>query len=137
MKKLFFILLVSFASRSFGQSIDWQQTHGWKIYVLRDKKGMRTAVDSLKYFRSITLDDDSVKYFLVDAKEIARSDEPVWMGANILSDVDSSGLFRKIDASVYGGFFYDEQSKKYFQLSGELKEVWMRYLNRKEEEMQP
>jgi hypothetical protein len=133
MKRSFFILFLFVASRSSAQTINWQRTSEWKLYELRDKKGMRTPVDSLKYFRTIMLDDDSVRYFLVDAKEISRGDEPVWMGAIILSHVDSSGIFRKVDASVYGGFFYDEQTGKYFQMRQEAKERWIEYLERQGE----
>jgi len=133
MKKLFFILLLFSASYSFSQSMNWQQMRGWKIYDLHDKKGMRTPVDSLKYFRSITLDDDSIKYFLLGATEIHHGDEPVWMGAIILSGVDSSGIFSKVDVSVYGGFFYDEKTRKYYQVRDEVKEEWMEYLTNKGE----
>jgi hypothetical protein len=132
MRKLFFILFVFSASQLPAQTINWQQTRGWRIYDLHDKKGMRTPIDSLKNFRSIALDDDSVKYFLTDVREIHHGDEPVWMGAIIVSCIDSSAVLRKVDVSVYGGFFYDEQLKKYFQLRDNVKQEWVEYLESKE-----
>ncbi|HLY68738.1 MAG TPA: hypothetical protein VKR53_03345 [Puia sp.] len=131
MKKLFLFVFVFFALHASSQTRDWQKTRAWKIYDLRDKKGMRMKADSLKQFRSMVLDDDSVKYFLKGEREIPHGDEPVWMGAIILSCLDSSGIFLKVDVSVYGGFFYDEQFKKYFQVRDEVKEEWMAYLDRK------
>lgn len=130
MKKLSFILFVLFASNSFSQTINWQPMHDWKVYDLRDKKGMRKPVDSLKYFRGNALDDDSVKYFFNSVAEIIHGDEPVWMGAIILSCIDTSGIFRKIDVSVYGGFFYDEKTRKYFQVRDDVKAEWLEYLER-------
>src|SRR5580698_4454148 len=100
MKQLFFIVFVFFSSQSFAQTVNWQQAHGWRLYNLRDKKGMRVRVDSLQQYNSVMLDDDSVKYFLLGATEIHHGDEPVWMGAVIISCIDSSGDFRKIDVSV-------------------------------------
>jgi hypothetical protein len=136
MKKLFLILFLFSASYAFSQTINWQQTHGWRLYHLHDKKGMRVLPDSLSLANSRALDDDSIQFFLSGVSKIQRGDEPVWMGAIILSCLDSTGSFRKIDVSVYGGFFYDEQLRKYFQVREEIRTAWLEYLTGKLEEME-
>ena len=85
-------------------------------------------VDSLVFLRSRALAGDSVRQFLDSAEALPSGVRPAWMGGFLVTCV-FHGEVRKIEVSSYGGFFYDQGSKTYFQLPGEKKDEWFTYLN--------
>ncbi|HTQ65780.1 MAG TPA: hypothetical protein VMI12_13345 [Puia sp.] len=48
----------------------------------------------------------------------------VWMGLYVATYSDEKKNIRKIDISVYGGFFWDENSKSYYEVEDLLKSNW-------------
>jgi hypothetical protein len=129
MKFLFFICLVFLAEVVFSQSINWQKAHHWKIYDMRDQKGLRVPVDSLFNFRSINLGDDTIYYFLRDAELWPPEKYSLWMGEFVVSFEDDQGILRKVDISMYAGFFFDELTKRYYQIKDAERRDWLDFFN--------
>jgi hypothetical protein len=120
----FIVLNTTFAQAQ----VNWQETTDWKIYNPRSLNIFTMPVDSLIYLRSRALAGDSVRQFLDSVKALPSGVRPAWMGGFLVSCFFHGGM-RKIEVSSYGGFFYDQVSKKYFQLPAEKKDMWFTYLN--------
>jgi hypothetical protein len=87
----------------------------------------KIPIDSLGSFDSLKLNQDTVKSYLTTARILDPKDQGVWMGGYITT-CELDGKPRKIDFSNYGNFFYDENSKTYYQLSESKSEDWNAYL---------
>jgi hypothetical protein len=111
-----------------GQDINWQKASNWKIYRISGDKGLGYSVDTLQTFPFIELIDDSFHYFMKQIEALPKENRPVWMGAYYASCVIENKV-HKIDFSVYGGFFYDESTHRYYQLPMYLKNDWLDWLN--------
>jgi hypothetical protein len=128
MKNMLWIyLLIQFLSAT-GQEIDWQKASDWKIYKVSGDKGLGYSVDTLRKCSFIEMMDDSVHYFMKQVEALPKENPPVWMGAYYASCVIESKV-HKIDISVYGGFFYDELTHRYYRLPMHLGNDWMDWLN--------
>ena len=114
-----------------GQKPEWGEATEWKLYDIHTNKAFAYNADTLHNFKSIQLDKDSMNTFLSNVSEILNDDGPVWMGFYVASCKLQDGILRKIDISVYGGFFYDEKSKTYFQLAKYFSNDWLNYLRDK------
>ena len=109
--------------------LSWDSTKNWKIYKLRDLTAVvQVPIDSLKFLKSTSLDDDSMHIFLSRAKELSTG-SPAWMGCYLTSYETSDGKIRKDIVSYYGGFFYCPAEDTYFQLDAEATHVWLEYLS--------
>jgi len=111
-----------------GAQVSWKETTDWKIYNPGRLNIFTVPIDSLVYLRSRNLPTDSVRQFLDSVKALPSSVRPAWMGG-FLATYIFHGDLRKIEVSSYGGFFYDQRSKIYFQLPAEKKDEWFSYLN--------
>jgi hypothetical protein len=129
--KTIIISLICFSSLPvLAQQKDWSNMHNWKLYSLRDDPAMRCPLDSLQFLKSVALKRDSINYYLNQSSAMTVKSNPVWMGAYILSFNDSSGMLHKIDVSVYGGFFYLEDSKTYYEIPRSLRKPWINFIER-------
>lgn len=119
--------------RGYGQAVDWGKTGHWKLYDVKGQKPFAVKVDSLAAYSSAQLNDDSVHWYLQFAKQWPKEKTSVWMGAFVAS-YELDGVIHKVEISMYGGFFYDETEKRYYQLEELVKQRWMEWLNGKMEE---
>jgi hypothetical protein len=111
--------------------IDWKKTKDWRLYYIRSKKGFLFSSDTLKNFKSVRMDQDSMKLFIATATEIPADRTPVWMGYYIASCRLPNDTLIKIEISQYGRFFYSDVEKRYYQLSDEMQDSWLAYLTAK------
>lgn len=112
-------------------SIDWTKTKDWRLYYIRSKKGFSYSADTLRNFKSVTMDGDSMMTFLKTASEIPPEKTPVWMGYYIASCRLSNDSLLKLEISQYGRFFYYEGERRYFQLAQERQDNWLAFLTTK------
>ena len=127
MKYIFIIFLINY-SCSFGQTSSFERSQKWKLYDVAGSNLFKYSTDTLKRFSFYNLNDDSVRDFLKGIREIPADDAPVWMGAPHIATYEIDGLINKVDISLYGGFFFDEKSKKYFQLPNNNIDSWHSYI---------
>jgi len=127
MRQLILALLVLTTTLTEAQ-VNWKETTDWKIYNPGRLNIFTVSVDSLLYLRSRALPGDSVLQFLDSVKPLPKTVRPSWMGGFLVTCV-FHGQVRKIEISSYGGFFYDQESKNYFQLPAEKKDEWFTYLS--------
>jgi hypothetical protein len=121
------LLLLSMSNTTPAQNNLWQHSTGWTIYNIRGAKFYKIPLDSIGNYRNMRLNDDSMRVFLSQSVEISRDSTPMWMGAYVTTCfIDHKK--RKIDISSYGGFFFDEGSKKFFALSPNKQKGWLNYL---------
>ena len=71
---------------------------------------------------------DSINNYLGKAYELPKDKNPMWMG-RYLCTCEIVGIRHKVYISVYGGFFFDEFTKKYFQISKEAVDDWINFWN--------
>jgi hypothetical protein len=84
--------------------------------------------DSMQYIRSKPLNIDSMAYFLQSVTLLPANKPAAWMGAYLVSCEIPQSNTRKILISTYGGFFFDETDKSYYQLPRDLRTDWLNYL---------
>jgi hypothetical protein len=114
---------------SHGQSqINWQKTTNWRIYRITGKVLFSVSIDSLNVFKSYPLQLDSIVDFLDSVNPLPVDVKPVWMGGQVATYI-YNGKMRKILISDYAGYFYDQTSGTYFQLSAKKKDDWIGYIN--------
>ena len=131
MKQVIIILSVLlFCNLSFSQVISYEDSKNWKLYNLSKPEDFNASIELLKQARSVILEDDSMRIFLEKISEIPVGHEPVWMGYYIVS-FEKDGIIGKLQVGQYGGYFYDEKFKKYYQLPLELRKDWLNYLSAK------
>ena len=129
MKSVILILSFLIVRFSFAQFIKFQTPNNWQLYDIHKSGSLRYSVDTLKTFNHIDLPGDSMLYFLKNIKAWPKDQSAAWMGTFIASCEINKEL-RKIDISVYGGFFYDEHDKQYYEIPKAIRNDWMDYLNR-------
>lgn len=122
---LFFALIISTLVSCSGQ-VEWSKANNWKIYRIQGPSVFGIDTDTLKHIKSYDLNQDSINSFLGGLKELHN--KPVWMGAYVAS-YNFNGEIRKVEISQYGGFFHDDLSGKYFQLSEDNRDAWLDYLH--------
>jgi len=129
MRTFLSILLVVSSLHSFSQNQIFGKAKNWRLYKVEGNKAFNCPVDSLKAMESILLDIDSVNIFLKSAISWPKEKYSLWMGSWLASFEDENGNLHKIDISMYGGFFYDELLKIYYQVSEEHKKEWLQFIN--------
>lgn len=120
----FFLILTCSAT---GQEIKWQTSDDWKLYGINNEIALRYSVDTLANFPFVEINRDSVLLFLKGAKSWVKGKTSMWMGAYYATCV-IAGVVHKIDISVYGGFFYDEMDKHFYQVPLHLIDKWKEWL---------
>jgi hypothetical protein len=131
MKMAIFTAIIVFMSMgtAFAQELDWQKANNWKIYSINQFAVFNYPPDTLKNFRSVDLNDDTIKSFLIKVRKLSKEESPVWMGLYFLTCQILNEPVRKVEVSVYGGFFYDEFTKTYYELPEEIRGSWLDYLS--------
>ena len=115
-------------STIFCQSINWQKTSHWKLYNIRDDNACGYSFDTLSQFKSTDMDSSKMQVFLRNVKVLSTPKYAMWMGLYVTTCQLEDGTIRKIDISKYGGFFYDEKKKSYYELPSELSDEWLKYM---------
>ena len=110
----------------YGQVV-WKKAQNWKVYNVGDLS-FAISLDSLKGKKYRQLNTDSMKYFLDSVTLLPNNIQPGWMGVYLTSCV-IEGEIRKVLISYYAGFFYDEKSRRYYQLPASKKDDWRNYLD--------
>ncbi|MEO9210146.1 MAG: hypothetical protein ABI208_03560 [Ginsengibacter sp.] len=129
MKYISVIISLCFITNCLSQSINWKDAKNWKLYSVRDGSAFRYSIDTLKNFESIDLDYDVMQSFLSNVIEWPKDKFSLWMGLYVVTCELPTKEVRKIEISVYGGFFYDEKTKTYFQLPESIKNDWLEYFS--------
>ena len=131
MKIAYLLILVGLSYRACkAQEEPWSKTKSWKIYSITGPAVFTCPVDSLKTARSISLDPDSVQYYLKNMQLLPEDKKPTWMGAFLGSYQSGDGKINKIEIGAYGGYFYDVTSDKYFALPRNLIRPWQKFIAR-------
>jgi hypothetical protein len=108
----------------------WDSTVNWRIYKLADFKTVfRIPSDSLIYFESAALNDDSIHRFLSGASKFQG--DHTWMGCYLVSYKMPDESVRKVIISHYGGFFYAPHEHTFYQIEDAQKKEWLDYLSDK------
>lgn len=113
---------------SVAQSFAWSKATNYALYDTKGAKFFALSVDTLERLPHSTLDFDSVQVFLEGAVAISPQKTPVWMGAYVVSYTYEQKIY-KVDVSTYGGFFYDENAKTFFQIADEKQQSWHEFLS--------
>jgi hypothetical protein len=113
----------------YGQSINWSQAKNWKLYDIHDPNAFRYSLDTLQYFKSFYLDSTKMNDFLRDAVLSPIDKSFMWMGLYVCTCQVGDGSIRKVDISVYAGFFFEEQNKFYYEVSSNSREGWLHYFH--------
>ena len=111
------------------QDVSWAKARNWKIYSLPGKQAAKFPTDTLKHFKSKTLEEDSMRVYLANIKPIESTYGAVWQGY-IIGTCELDNAVRKIIFSTYGGFFFDPASRRYFEIPDDLglRKEWHAYL---------
>jgi len=112
-----------------AQNENWREAKVWRIYAIRSRDAFTCSVDTLSLVPSLSLSVDSMKRLLANAVPMAEAKTPVWMGSYVSTCLFTNGTLKKIVISTYGGFFYDEMERKYYQLPPDLRAEWLNYLS--------
>jgi len=120
------ILSVDVHTNVRGQVL-WKNAQSWKLYDEGDSS-FSLSVDSLKGLRYYQLNTDSMKCFLDSVTLLPNDVQPASMGA-YLTTCTFEGATRKVLISYYAGFFYDENTKRYYQISSLKRADWRNYLD--------
>jgi hypothetical protein len=129
MKFIVWILLLFITQIGNSQSIDWQKTSQWKLYDMKGQDGLRYSVDTLSNFKSLNLDIDTLHHFLFGVQLWPTEEYSMWMGGFVVSCEDQNGIIRKLDVSAYAGFFFDNASKRYYQIKEEDHREWLDFFH--------
>src|SRR4051812_28272779 len=111
-----FLLTLGFALAVNAQEIDWKSAKNWRLYNIRESAAFDYRLDTLKNFKSIPLDLDTMTGFLSEVAQWPKDKYSLWSGLYVATCELPKGDIRKIEISVYGGFFYDDRTKTYYQL---------------------
>jgi len=110
-----------------GQDINWQKSSNWKMYKISGDKGLGYSADALSEFPFIEMNADTILHFARQASILPKDKYYVWMGAYYVTCLVNDTI-HKVDISVHGGFFYDERTKRYYQLPMNMRTDWMDWL---------
>ena len=112
-----------------GQEINWKAANNWKIYDIYGQGAIKSTVDTLRNFKSLALDRDTLQTFLQSVTVWPKEKYSLWMGAYVVTCKTDDKKPRKILVSTYAGFFYDQTTRRYYQVSEELVDEWLDFLN--------
>ena len=129
MKPILITLSVFVHSLIFGQTASFKTANHWKIYNATTGNLFQYPIDTLKIIPYYSLDDDSMHGYLAEVVELPSDDPPRWMGVHIAT-YEMGRIIHKIEISLYGGFLYDETTKKHYQLPENKIDGWLSYIRR-------
>jgi len=109
MKLFYLIIMIFLGNRIFSQEINWKETKNWRLYDIQDKRAFNYPIDSLSNFKSTPLNSDNMLPFLSNVSLIPIERTPLWMGFYVTTCQTKEDKIKKIEISIYGGFFYDEE----------------------------
>ena len=136
--KLNFLLILVFIFKMqicIGQDVNWKNAQNWKLYNIHDRAGFRYSVDTLQNFKSIELNIKLMSAIMNNIVEWPKEKYSMWMGLYIATCEMGDKKLRKVIISSYGGFFFDELTKRYFEISPELNNQWYELLNESSKKM--
>ena len=107
--------------------MNWEKASDWTLYSVHGKDIWQLSVDSLDQFAHVALNGDSARDLMAGTAMMSDKKAPVWMGGFALS-CRLDHRKRKLLVSSYGGFFYDAESKHWYQVAPERQEEWLDYL---------
>jgi hypothetical protein len=127
--KLFLAILTSITFLNSRSQVIWKETKDWKIYNVNSRSMIRIGLDSLSKLRSYRLNPDTVQAFLHSVIEIPKDTTPTaWMGG-VLATCSYHGKIRKVQISSYGGWFFDQETKTYFEVPKDQATEWYSYVS--------
>jgi hypothetical protein len=103
------------------------QASDWTLYKYQGHKLFEISIDSLKSLGSLKMNQDSMSEFVNSATILHTKAPLIWMGG-FIATCNLNGTLRKIDLSIYGGYFYDEKSSTYYQLPIEKIDAWLAFI---------
>jgi hypothetical protein len=112
-------------SRLQAQEKDYMISSDWRIYDIQGHGIFHFSTDTLQSFKSLPLNDDSIRFYLTSFKEDTTG-PLAWMGGYVVSFRTGSSI-RKIEVSNYGGYFYEDKARKYYTLPPGLVSPWLSY----------
>jgi hypothetical protein len=90
---------------------------------------IKISLDSLGKLKSYRLNPDTVQVFLNPVSEIPKDSTPLaWMGG-VLATCTYQGKMRKVQISSYGGWFFDQETKSYFEVPKDQAVEWYSYVS--------
>jgi hypothetical protein len=111
-----------------GQGPVWDSLIHWRIYEeVNFRRALNASLDSLRFWRSEPLNDDSMHGFLRYTKKIVGVN-PLFQGCYLASCEDSKGNVLKVLVSQNGDFFYSQKDKSYIELNADVRSDWLNYL---------
>lgn len=126
MKTIMIILLLSCSLLGSCQ-VRWDRASDWKLYEYQGHRIFKLPIDSLKLYRSMSMDQDLMAYYVHSATLLNTKASLVWMGGYIAT-CNMNGNLRKVELSRYGGYFYDEKTGEYYQLPSEKIDPWLSFI---------
>jgi len=101
----------------------------WKLYNISDESAFSFRIDTLKNFKYANLNEDTIKYFFSDLKELPENQPQFWQGAYIATFEINDTLY-KLEISHYGGLLFDETRKRHYQIAENKIDEWLTYVRR-------
>jgi hypothetical protein len=112
-----------------SQTVDWRKSDNWRLYAINDDRALHFSIDTLRHFASISLNQDTMQYFLSRASMWPKEDFSMWMGVFVATCKLNGKDERKVSISVYGGFFYDHNTRRYYQVDKDVRQDWLDFFN--------
>jgi hypothetical protein len=113
------------------EAIDWVTTKDWKLYNIQAKRAFDWSFDTLRHFKCVTLNEDTMREFLNTVSPLPPERSPVWMGYYVASCRLSNGDYLKLEVSQYGGFFFEQRENRYYELSLPKRKDWLNFFAEK------
>lgn len=127
--KLFLVILTSITFHIARSQVVWKATKDWKIYNVSSRSMIKIGPDSLVKLKSYQLNPDSVQSFIGAVNKIPKDSTPLaWMGG-VLATCTYQGKIRKVQISSYGGWFFDQETKSYFEIPKDQAAEWYSYIS--------
>lgn len=129
MKFVTSVALVIMSMHSVSAQIHWSETKDWKLYKAKTSILFKSTPDSLALMNAYPLNRDSIIAFLNESTILPKeTPAAAWMGG-FAATFKYDGKLRKLLISSYGGYVFDSESKRYYQLPSERKNEWFEYIN--------
>ena len=115
----------------FSQAQDWRRASGWVMYDTI-ARGRIFQWDSLSFYRSTHMNDDTMKYYMSDVLQIPTENTKgaVWMGYYHAS-CQLRDTTRRLLISRYGGFFEDLATNSFYEIPIPDRASWLEYFSQK------
>jgi hypothetical protein len=123
------LIVISFLLSTIVAScqLHWEKATNWTLYRYQGHRLFKIPIDSLSNYDSSALNQDSMAVFLASARTLHPEGPVSWMGGYI-STCKLDGVVRKVELSNYGGFFYDEKTRVYYQIAAVKSADWLSYI---------